>query len=110
MSYNFYIGQDVVAVRDSAYGAFKKDELFTIIGLRSAICTCNHIEVDIGKMVHIPIGCIAKSVCNACNANIVDNSEIHWLSARNFAPLDELTNIDELKEVLEQPIYQVLTK
>jgi hypothetical protein len=49
MSYNFHIGQDVVAIVNHSAGFFKKDDTFNIHSLRISKCRCNEVIVDIGK-------------------------------------------------------------
>jgi len=91
---NWYIGQDIVAIEDHQQGIFKKWEVFKIRGLRMCKCKCNHVEIDIGFSV--------KTLrCATCNTENVPNSGIWWLHEKRFAPLDNLVNMDEIKEVME---------
>ena len=45
--------------------------------------------------------------CTICNAIKTTKDNILWFSSNAFAPLDELTDILELQEVLEQPLFHV---
>lgn len=107
MSYNFHIGQDVVALINHSQGVFKKDDLFTIIGLRKALCKCNMQEVNIGIKIPTNYSQIYYD-CRCCNTiNIPKQDSGWWFAEECFAPLNELTDISELQEVLEQPLFQV---
>ena len=102
MSYNFHIGQDIVALKDHSQGAYKKDDVFTVKGLMESFCNCGGVLVDIG---------LTKKKyfmrCKKCMYRVENNTNSKWFMANNFAPLDSLTNIEELTQVLEQPLYQL---
>lgn len=93
---DFYIGQDIVAIKDHSQGVFKEGEVFTIKGLKGSYCKCKKVLIDIG------IFSDAHTIkCNYCgNITIKDNSTA-WFSERCFAPLDTLADISELTEHLE---------
>ena len=102
MSYNFHIGQDVVALKDHSQGIFKKDDTFSIKGIILGNCMCNKILLDIG----IKTNCNTRT-CRICEFESEINNFIAFFDSKLFAPLDELTDISELQEVLEQPLFQV---
>ena len=103
MSYNFHIGQDVVAIKDNCNGNFKKDDVFKVKSLKVGICIHHELMVDIGMHISSHL----DNCCTICNAIKTTKDNILWFSSNAFAPLDELTDISELQEVLEQPLFQV---
>lgn len=44
----WYIGQDIVAVKDHSQGRFKRGDEFKIEGLKMASCGCGYILIDVG--------------------------------------------------------------
>jgi hypothetical protein len=99
---NWYIGQDIVAIRSHYDGFCKKGTVYTIRGLQSSPCRCNRIVIDIGAsaLSHIDVSLLA---CDKCGTRSIPNpSLIVWLGETFFAPLDNLVNMDEIKEVMEQ--------
>jgi len=104
MSYNFHIGQDVVCIQSHKQGIVKEGIIYTIKALQSSNCNCNDIELDLGYKWDYGIGLY---YCSECGCTMRKYSNTAWLSSDLFAPLDELTDISELQEVLEQPLFQV---
>lgn len=99
---NWYIGQDVVAIRTHEQHCFKEGDIFTIRGLRLSACTCcGEIQLDIGRCLPSDYICI----CNDCGV-AMDCNGIEWHSEYDFKPLDELADISELVEVLNEPIFR----
>lgn len=95
---NWYIGQDIVAIKNHSQHKFNEGDLFTIKGLRDSLCKCGHVLIDIGfKSSSIP----SNSVCVTCKIKSENISGIWWFSETNFRPLDELADISELTEILE---------
>lgn len=88
---NWYIGQEIVAVGDHSGGNFKRGDTFFIEGLRSAICGCNEVEINIGH--YSRNGVLHCPVCNQIYSSI-----ILFYSETCFAPI---ADISELKEILE---------
>lgn len=89
---NWYIGQSIVAIKNSSCGRFKKGDEFVIKSLRSSWCTCLTTQIDVGLIISGPI------VCARCG--IITNSHgVGWKSEVCFAPLDQ--DISELTEILE---------
>jgi hypothetical protein len=101
MQYKFYIGQDIVAIKDHSQGRFKEGDIHIVKALREGFCNCVSLLIDIGVMDNISI-----NRCTKCRTTISDNKNTTWFGANYFKPLDELTNIDELKEVLNKPIFK----
>ena len=97
---NFYIGQDVVAICNHPQGHFKDGDVFTTKGLKQGCCS--GILLDIGKKSR------NWNMCPSCHYE--DEDQISWFSSFRFKPLDSLVNIDELTEVLNEPIFGAMIK
>jgi len=96
--YNWKIGQDIVCIKTHEQGVIKEGEVFTIKGIRTDFCSCSFIHFNVG------IGTTNKrEVCTFCGFHAVATN-IYWLSETRFAPLDTLTDISEIEEILSQPI------
>lgn len=94
---NWYIGQPILAIKNSRCGKIKKGQEFIIKGLAATMCDC--------KVIHIDVGLKTDANCIWCyTCKLVWNSEILWKSEKLFAPLDQ--DISELIEILEnkQPL------
>lgn len=97
---NWYIGQDIVAIRTPNNKRFKEGDTFIVLALRQSPCKCNYIDIDIG------LKSISNSIyCPHCGD--VEKSVVLWNEETNFTPLDTLTNINELNEVLTKEIFEV---
>lgn len=92
---NWYIGQPIVAIRNSVYGGIKKGQEFNILGLRSGTCKCYDVEIDVG-ILDTDIADI--ETCSTCGAENICRDNIMWKDDRLFAPLDQ--DISELTEIL----------
>lgn len=103
MSYNFHIGQDVVTLLNHSCGCFKKDEVVNIKGLKISNC-CGIVLVDIGIKCTVKGYHIYIDKC-VCGFKEISKDSVWWFSEECFAPLDSITDISELKEILEQPIF-----
>lgn len=103
MSYNFHIGQDVVTLLNHSCGCFKKDEVVNIKGLKISNC-CGIVLVDIGIKCTVKEYPIYIDKC-VCGFKEISKDSVWWFSEECFAPLDSITDISELKEILEQPIF-----
>lgn len=91
---NWYIGQPIVAIKNSECGDFKKGQEFTIKGIRISWCNCGNTNIDIGLISHTGI-----SRCGRCQS-LIQNGGSLWKSEVCFAPLDQ--DISELTEILTQ--------
>jgi hypothetical protein len=90
---NWYIGQDIVAVRDHSQGIFKRGDEFKIKGLKQAPCNCKHIDIDVG------FG--SQGDFNECAGCGFKNKSdlIWWIHETCFEPLDPIKEaISELME------------
>jgi len=95
MNHNWYIGQDIVCINTHSKGIVKDGEVYTIQGLRQRCCC---IEINVG----ISLFSIMQR-CKDCGHRI-ESDGIWWLHEHRFAPLDTLTDISEIEEILSQPI------
>lgn len=89
----WYIGQPIVAIRSHSQGIFKKGDEFIIKGIRTPLCNCKNLDIDIGFRPTPK-----RSGCRVCNVTYPSDG-IYWFSEVSFAPLD--VDISELIEVLE---------
>ena len=99
MSYNFYIGQDIVCIKTHSQGLVKEGDIFTVKGVKASFCKC--------KIVILNVGLLSKSIyahCAVCECEI-ESDMYHWFSESLFAPLDTLTDISEIEEILNEPIH-----
>lgn len=93
---NWYIGQPVVAIKNSICGNIKKGQEFTIKGLRVCPCNCGrYLMLDVG-IKDYSIAPYEK--CGGCGY-ITPRDPVYWKSEELFAPLDQ--DISELIEILE---------
>jgi len=93
---NWYIGQDIVAVKGCKY--FKSGDDFKINGLKSPFCKCGYILIDIGIVDSSYDGIR----CGKCKAQAEFNGVL-WFSERLFVPLDPI------KEAISNLIEETLT-
>ena len=95
---NWYIGQDIVAVRDHSDGKFKRGDEFKIKGLQLPQCKCKEVEIDVGH-THNLNGEKYDFICVDCNTVYPIGSFIQWYGESCFAPLDPIKEaISELTE------------
>ena len=99
---NWYIGQEIVAIRTHNDNLYKRGQDFIIKGLSLTTCRCNYVLIDVG----IPYdyekfaGCMKCDKCGCtCNVN-----GFYLFHENRFAPLDQ--DISELTELLSQPVKQ----
>ena len=92
----WHIGQDVVCIKDHSRGKVKEGKVYTIKSLRSVCCD---VEID--------VGIVATREKSQCKCGFISNNYgTCWLSEHLFKPLDELSDISELLEVLNKENYQ----
>lgn len=95
MSHNWFIGQTIVCIKSHSQELIKEGDVFTVKGLRKGCC---NIQINIGI-----IGVYGQSQC--CCGNIIEGfDDIYWFAEFRFSPLDTLTDISEIEEILSQPI------
>ena len=97
---NWYIGQDIVAIKDHTGGLFKRGDEFKIKGLCESPCKCKSrikgaILIDIGYTDSRYSG----TQCISCG--LVHNE--FWFREYRFAPLDPI------KEAISQLMEETLT-
>jgi len=94
---NWYIGQDIVSVKNHKQGLIKKGQVFVIKGLKNSWCKCNKVQIDVG----VSDGSFGVNWCSTCRVNDTEKTYTNWLSENLFAPLDSIADITELTEILE---------
>lgn len=109
MNHNWHIGQDIVCIKTHSKGYSKEGNVYTVKSLRKRCC---HVQIDIGEKVPDRTGSGKwTTTCSGCKSEIDNGTDnTAWLSERLFAPLDTLTDITEIEEILKQPIetlYQI---
>ena len=103
MNYNWHIGQDIVCIKTHSEGDVKEGDVYTIKGLKDGCCG---VEINVGlKIASESTGLICR---NCEQFEFPDKLRTFWLSEILFAPLEELTDISEVEEILNQPIENLL--
>lgn len=98
MQIDYTIGDDIVCVKTHSQGIVKEGEVYKCLGLTIASCSCKKYLVDIGETS--TNGCTLYRPCK----EISTTDGIIWINATMFRKLDTLINIDEITELLEEPI------
>lgn len=102
---NWYIGQDIVCVKNHSDGVVKEGQTFTVMGIKIFECPkCAGVVINVGIAANNTPGCRVK--CFPHNSIIFINDGKFWLNETLFKPLDELVNISELTEVLNEPVFK----
>ena len=94
----WYIGQPIVAIKNSQCGLIKKNQEFIIRNLKKTNCLCCVILIDVGLKSEI----FSEVYCDICNMDATKKTYIIWKSEELFAPLD--VNISELTKILSEPL------
>lgn len=93
------INQYIVCIKTPKSGVVKEGLVYTIKGLKY-FC-CNTVTIDVGLY-----GGFAIEACRKCGDVKKATDDKYWLSESLFKPLDELSDISELLEVLNKENYQ----
>lgn len=93
---NWYIGQPIVAIKNSKCGKIKKGDEFIIHGLQT-MCKCTPIGIDVNIKY---FGKNKKYKCTKCGNTFYLNNKL-WKNSNLFAPLD--VDISELTNILSEP-------
>lgn len=99
MNHNWFINQDIVCIKTHSQGLVKEGDVFTIKGLREGYCKCTKVQINIGFT-----SIATTNKCSICHVGVKNTDSFSWLSENLFAPLDTLTDISEIEEILSQPI------
>ena len=94
----WYIGQDVVCIKNHSQGIVKEGDVFTLQGIRKVCC---QIELDVGLT-----STYLLEQCRTCQKITKKDGACHWFADKIFAPLDSITDISEIEELLKEPIFQ----
>lgn len=98
---NWYIGQDIVAVRDHSAGHFKRGDEFKIMALKNCSCNCNQICIDIGR-THNLTSAHGQFYCKWCKATYPIVDKIQWYLEECFQPLDPIK--DAISQLMEETL------
>lgn len=95
----WYIGQPIVAIKDSKCGKIKKGQEFTILGLKKCDCKCgDHTIIDVGIKKTLTNPESGLQECTRCGF-IGKLDYVQWKNETLFAPLD--VDISELTKILK---------
>lgn len=83
----FYIGQEVVAIRDHSMGFFKKGQEFTVLGIKKSCCEW---DVNIGHTYNFNIYS-GYAICGICNKKELSDKYMHY-SSICFAPKQHISS------------------
>ena len=94
---NWYIGQEIVAIRNHSQGLFKKGDEFIIKGIKYGTCSCKVVFLDIGI-----VGLNNSTLCVICGRDTVAGKE-QGFHDFCFAPKEQAGDysIEELLEEIE---------
>ena len=106
----FYIGQNVVAIRDHKFGLFKEGDKFTVLNIKKSFCGCCSQLIDIGKERKFDSDIF---YCSICEKESAISGLIAWFGSYNFAPLETYREsysiaielVQELEQVDKQKIF-----
>lgn len=91
----------IVCIKTTAKQNVKEGEIFTIKSL-CRLCNCDIVAIDIGLRTHFELG-----TCSICRLSDIPINHIWWLHEMYFAPLDTLTDLTEINEILSQPVEEL---
>lgn len=94
METNFYVGQEVVAIKDHSQGVYKKGDEFVIQGIKKTCCNCC---LDIGMSY------FGDMTCTKCG-NDYDAFGVTWFNQSSFSPKQQLseTTYNDVQEWIKQ--------
>lgn len=107
MNNKWYIGQPIVAIKNSEFGNIKKNQEFTIKGLMGSTCKCKEVLIDVGiSDFSCEMGSL--TICGDCNLTEPKKDYIMWKVETLFAPMD--IDISELTDILKEPIKEFIER
>lgn len=91
---NFEVGKKVIAIKDHCQGAFKRGEIFELLGISKNPCKCKAIVLDIGIKSSTNTG-----LCIKCFDEYPTGA--NWLFyITNFAPYDDSLSSISIEELI----------
>lgn len=90
----FYVGQEVIAIRDHSILDFKKGQEFRVLSIKKSFCKCNDWEIDIGIRKDYNL-----IICTCCGK--IDKND-NFYKADSFSPNLEFKDFISMKEVTEK--------
>lgn len=99
METNFYVGQEIVAIKDHSQGDYKKGDEFVILGIKKGCC---NVLLNIGIIYDFK-GYSGFTECLICG-NIAKSDGYCWYSQSCFAPKQQLseTTYNDIQEWIKQ--------
>jgi hypothetical protein len=81
----FYVGQDVVALKDNHQGFFKKGDEFKVLDIFPAPCKCKQYVVQV---LDYSLEKDIRAMCTVCGTDI--RPKVVFFDQYDFAPLQEI--------------------
>ena len=95
---NWYIGQEIICVKNQINGLLTKGKVYTIKSLCESRCNCPGVDIYVG--IHADRVRWSPNVrCTVCLFEGTQPDMALWTNEKYFAPLDQ--DISELTEILE---------
>jgi hypothetical protein len=98
----YYIGQEVVCVKNGKKSGLVKDRIYTILELRQSPCRCKYIDVYVGIQME------GYYYCEDCKTRATHSEGKYWHHEEMFAPLQDMT--EQIEEALSAPRTLTLLK
>lgn len=83
----FIVGQQIIALKDHSTGIVKRGDIFTVYGVRSGICPCTPVLLDIGIERNEK-----QLACFDCGVFAAFAEPNNWIAAWIFMPLNAFLN------------------
>ena len=90
----FYVGQEIVAVRNHSEGLYKKGKKYIVMAIRKT-CSC-YWDISIGISTQRQF-----CLCPICGKDNIPTEGIQWHQHIAFAPITSTFQTIEYTEVLE---------
>lgn len=98
---NWYIGQDIVCIKSHGHRLLQVDKVYTVNAIRKTPCKCRGIDLDVGLSLNS-----TDVICIVCGYTEIASDLTFWVDQKCFVPLDSIANIEELTEVLNEPVFK----
>ena len=101
----WYVGQQIVAIKNHPQGKFRTGDTFTIQSISESKCICSFLNFDIG-VIRTKDDFMK---CVYCANKWMDKSNIWWFNESNFTPLQSIPDIEEAIEKLKEELPAILS-
>lgn len=98
----FYIGQEIVAIKDHSQGVFKKGDEFIVKGMKSSTCNCERRLINIGIQ-----NTSLHTQCRHCGVISIHIDRFWWFNINIFAPKIEFSKFVSMKQVTEEALETI---